>query len=455
MVKLGWPTLFDRWTWAACATAFSRPAVPAGAVAQPQAGRRLRSSCTLALLLPTALLGAPARCPRPARSSRCSPCCRTWCRRSRSWSASLGAFRDQRRGSSAADSASMPFYAVMAMPFTYRALDAGSGPSTCARWSTRRAASVRGGARRCSAGAASRTCASRLIGSSFLTATVVLGEFTIASLLLKRTLPIYLSRRPATARPQGGMALALLRFLGHRGAARPVHRRHPPARRRGPSTTASDSGRRTARCSTLAIEACARRSARRSRSSRWICELERGRAGQPARAERLRQDDRAADRRRLRGARRRDRARRRHRHHRHARPQAQHGHGLPELQPVPQPDRRRQRRVRPARAHGVRQDGAQPAGAARCSSWSSWQRVRRPLPAPAVGRPAAARRAGPRPGRSARRAAARRAALGPRRQGAADLLRDEIRRIQTELGITTLFVTHDQEEALASATASA
>lgn len=28
-------------------------------------------------------------------------------------------------------------------------------------------------------------------------------------------------------------------------------------------------------------------------------------------------------------------------------------------------------------------------------------------------------------------------------------LHDEIRRIQTEVGITTLFVTHDQEEALA------
>ena len=28
------------------------------------------------------------------------------------------------------------------------------------------------------------------------------------------------------------------------------------------------------------------------------------------------------------------------------------------------------------------------------------------------------------------------------------LLRDEIKRIQTDLGITTLFVTHDQEEAL-------
>ena len=30
-------------------------------------------------------------------------------------------------------------------------------------------------------------------------------------------------------------------------------------------------------------------------------------------------------------------------------------------------------------------------------------------------------------------------------------LRDEIRRIQLEVGITTLFVTHDQEEALAVA----
>ena len=30
-------------------------------------------------------------------------------------------------------------------------------------------------------------------------------------------------------------------------------------------------------------------------------------------------------------------------------------------------------------------------------------------------------------------------------------LRDEIRRIQLEVGITTLFVTHDQEEALAIA----
>ena len=46
-------------------------------------------------------------------------------------------------------------------------------------------------------------------------------------------------------------------------------------------------------------------------------------------------------------------------------------------------------------------------------------------------------------------AAARRAARRRSTPRCASTLRDEIRRIQTEVGITTLFVTHDQEEALA------
>jgi putative spermidine/putrescine transport system permease protein len=53
---------------------------------------------------------------------------------------------------------------------------------------------------------------SAIIGSAFLTATVVLGEFTIASLLLKRTLPTYLVLYQ-NQEPQGGMALALVVFL--------------------------------------------------------------------------------------------------------------------------------------------------------------------------------------------------------------------------------------------------
>ena len=70
---------------------------------------------------------------------------------------------------------------------------------------------------------------SAIIGSAFLTATVVLGEFTIASLLLKRTLPTYIVLYQ-NQEPQGGMALALVVFLATALSAGALHRRHPPAR---------------------------------------------------------------------------------------------------------------------------------------------------------------------------------------------------------------------------------
>ena len=64
----------------------------------------------------------------------------------------------------------------------------------------------------------------------------------------------------------------------------------------------------------------------------------------------------------------------------------------------------------PPRRHRAPRRGGAGAGAAR--------RLRRPPAAPALGRPAAARGAGPRARHPARRAAARRAALQPRRQAA-------------------------------------
>jgi putative spermidine/putrescine transport system permease protein len=48
-----------------------------------------------------------------------------------------------------------------------------------------------------------------LINSAFLTVTVVLGEFTIASLLLKRTLPMYMAQAQGRE-PQGALGLGLL-----------------------------------------------------------------------------------------------------------------------------------------------------------------------------------------------------------------------------------------------------
>ena len=77
------------------------------------------------------------------------------------------------------------------MPFTYRALDAGiraidlrtlvdASRSLGAGWGTTIWRVLIPNLR------------AAIIGSSVLTATVVLGEFTIASLLLKPTLPTYL-----------------------------------------------------------------------------------------------------------------------------------------------------------------------------------------------------------------------------------------------------------------------
>ena len=82
----------------------------------------------------------------------------------------------------------VPFYTVLALPFTFRSLDAGiraldvkvlvdASRSLGAGWGTTLFRALIPNLR------------ASIISSSFLTATVVLGEFTIASVLLKETLP--------------------------------------------------------------------------------------------------------------------------------------------------------------------------------------------------------------------------------------------------------------------------
>ena len=80
--------------------------------------------------------------------------------------------------------------------------------------------------------------------------------------------------------------------------------------------------------------------------------------------------------------------------------------------------------------------GAGPAG-----------RVRQAAAQPALRRPAAARRAGPRADAEPGGAAAGRAARRARRQ-APQGLQIELKALQEEVGITFIYVTHDQEEAL-------
>ena len=76
-------------------------------------------------------------------------------------------------------------------------------------------------------------------------------------------------------------------------------------------------------------------------------------------------------------------------------------------------------------------------------------RPRRAAGLQALRRPAAARGAGPRPRLLARRSAVRRAAQQPRRQAARRDARRAASELQRRLDITSVYVTHDQEEALA------
>ena len=132
----------------------------------------------------------------------------------------------------------IPFYAVLAMPFTYRALDAGSraidlrtlvdaSRSLGAGWTTTIVRVVVPNMR------------VALLSSTFLTATVVLMEFTMASILgfsfpNRMTLPVF-TQVLGTAQPFAGYGFGLLTIVastillailtvvtGRRGAAATV-----------------------------------------------------------------------------------------------------------------------------------------------------------------------------------------------------------------------------------------
>ena len=119
-----------------------------------------------------------------------------------------GAFRNLAPWFLRSDYCLVPFYAVLAMPFTFRSLDAGLRSIDL---KTLIEASR-------SLGAPMPTTLLRIVvpnitsalsGTIFLTITVVLGEFTIASLLLKPTLPLYMSYSQGR-NPQGALGLAVL-----------------------------------------------------------------------------------------------------------------------------------------------------------------------------------------------------------------------------------------------------
>ncbi|MCL3861331.1 ABC transporter permease [Actinotalea sp. K2] len=101
----------------------------------------------------------------------------------------------------------VPFYALWAMPFTYRALDAGLR-SIHARTLVEAARSLGASWPTVLLRVLAPNLSASVVAACGLTAAAVLGEFAFASLLLKETLPTYLVNYQRSA-PQAGMALAL------------------------------------------------------------------------------------------------------------------------------------------------------------------------------------------------------------------------------------------------------
>lgn len=209
MIRLGWSTLFDRWSLRGLTDAFSEPTFGPTLILSLKlaAGTVL---ATLLLLVPTVVF-VHLKLPK-ARSLVEFLTVLPYVVPPIAIVAGVAAFfRPNARWFLNSHYSLIPFYMVLALPFTYRSIDAGI-----------RAIDVRtlaDASRSLGAGwvttiwrALLPNLSSALISASFLTATVVLGEFTIARTLLIETFPTFTFEYYQKS-PQGGIALALLTLV--------------------------------------------------------------------------------------------------------------------------------------------------------------------------------------------------------------------------------------------------
>lgn len=210
MPLLTWSTLFDKWTLAGVQGVFHED------LFWPSLWLSVKLAIatvliTLTLLVPTALY-VQLRLPR-ARPLVEFLTVLPYVVPPIALAAGVAAFyRAHARWLFSSQWALVPFYVIMALPFTYRSIDAGikaidvrtlvdASRSLGAGWGTtlRRVLLP--------------NLASSIVSASFLTATVVLGEFTIAVTLNKSTFPVF-TFQYFGRNAQGGIALALLVLLG-------------------------------------------------------------------------------------------------------------------------------------------------------------------------------------------------------------------------------------------------
>jgi putative spermidine/putrescine transport system permease protein len=207
-IRLNWSTLFEGWSISGVTKAFS----------SPQFWDALRMSVqlavgtvalTLGLLLPTAIW-VHLRLPR-ARAFIEFLTVLPYVIPAIALVAGIKVVQPHARWFLNSPYSLIPFYVILALPFTYRSIDAGlraldlrtlvdASRSLGAGWGTTLVRALIPNLR------------TAIISSAFLTMAVVLGEYTMAQVLLRDTLPTFLQvfRGPE---PRGSYGLALLMLL--------------------------------------------------------------------------------------------------------------------------------------------------------------------------------------------------------------------------------------------------
>ncbi len=207
-IRLGRSTLFDKWSLKGLTRVFS----------DPHFGPTLTLSLklalgtvalTLALLLPTAIW-VHMRLPR-MRAVIEFITVMPYVIPAIALVAGIVVIKPHARWFLNSDYSLIPFYVILALPFTYRSIDAGlrsidlktlvdASRSLGAGWGTTLRRALVPNLR------------TAIISSAFLTTAVVLGEFTIASTLLKNTLPTF-QRTFVSVNAQAGYGFNLLALV--------------------------------------------------------------------------------------------------------------------------------------------------------------------------------------------------------------------------------------------------
>jgi putative spermidine/putrescine transport system permease protein len=209
VVKLGWSTLFKGWSFDSITAAFHAKGFSTTLLLSVRLaiGTVL---LTLLLLIPTALF-VHVRMPKARGVIEFMTLLPYMVPPIALVAGVIGFIRPNARWFIASNYSLIPFYVILALPFTYRSIDAGiraidvrtlidASRSLGAGWGTTFMRALLPNLR------------SAVISSSFLTATVVLGEFTMAQVLLKRTFPQFTAEF-SRSNARGGSGLALLTLV--------------------------------------------------------------------------------------------------------------------------------------------------------------------------------------------------------------------------------------------------